>query len=101
MTACLIFPHQLFREHPALSGADHVILFEDPLFFRQVKFHKQKLLLHRASMKAYAHWLREQGNSIQYIETAVITSLRDLFQQLLKDDTRELNIIWPDDYLIN
>ena len=56
--ATLIFPHQLFAEHPAVDQKRPVILLEDALFFGQDKhwplhFHKQKLILHRASMKAY------------------------------------------------
>ncbi len=61
MLAALIFPHQLFEHHPALKNAEACVLIEDPLFFRQYRFHAQKLLLHRASMQHYAGHLRLQG----------------------------------------
>jgi deoxyribodipyrimidine photolyase-like uncharacterized protein len=66
-TAALIYPHQLFYPHPTATGADAVFLIEEPLFFRQYTFHRQKLILHRASMKRY---LRERQPRARYIEAA-------------------------------
>lgn len=80
--AALIYPHQLFQPHPAVLGADVVFLVEDPLFFRQYAFHKQKLILHRATMKRYqsefipraryvdAHHLEHSGSVIELIKAA-------------------------------
>lgn len=64
----LIFPHQLFKEHPALAKGREVYLVEYDLFFGQYKFHKQKLILHRASMKYYAQYLSAKGYLVHYIE---------------------------------
>lgn len=64
MLTALIFPHQLFEDHPALENAEACVLVEDPLFFRQYRFHAQKLLLHRASMQHYAGQLRLQGRRV-------------------------------------
>lgn len=66
-SATFIYPHQLFREHPAISKDRHIYIIEDPLYFSQYKFHKQKLVLHRASMKAYAQFLKESGHTVHYI----------------------------------
>ena len=65
-TALLIFPHQLFADHPALAAApDQVVMVEDPLFFGDPQYpmvmHKQKLWLHRATMAQYADRLRADG----------------------------------------
>ena len=59
MTAAVIYPHQLFGDHPALKGADCVFLIEDPLLFGNdakwpCRMHLQKLVMHRASMRRYA-----------------------------------------------
>ncbi len=64
----LIYPHQLFLKHPALSKERTVYLIEDPLYFSQYKFHKQKLVLHRASMKAYEASLIQNGFEVVYVE---------------------------------
>ncbi len=45
----LIFPHQLFRK----KYDEKIVLMEHPRFFTDFDFHKQKLLLHRASMKEF------------------------------------------------
>jgi deoxyribodipyrimidine photolyase-related protein len=69
----LIYPHQLFAAHPALDGKRPVWLIEDPLFFGNdarwpMAMHKQKLMLHRASMKAYAADLEAAGQAVRYVE---------------------------------
>ncbi|WP_373397822.1 cryptochrome/photolyase family protein [Algoriphagus halophilus] len=49
----LIFPHQLFSTGPLLENGNEIYLIEEFLFFKQYRFHQQKLAFHRASMKAY------------------------------------------------
>ncbi len=67
----IIFPHQLFQNHPALHKSRVVFLVEEWLFFRQYSFHKKKLVLHRASMKFYENWLQQNKYTVSYIETNV------------------------------
>ena len=69
MKVTLIFPHQLFQHHPALQKPNTVYLVEEWLFFKQYKFHKQKIILHRASMQYYKHWLQKKGYAVEYIES--------------------------------
>tara|TARA_B100002052_G_scaffold171112_1_gene155768 strand:+ start:1980 stop:3467 length:1488 start_codon:yes stop_codon:yes gene_type:complete len=62
----LIYPHQLFADHPALQQGRPVALIEDPLFFGTdprwpLRVHWQRLLLHRASMACFAAALQEKG----------------------------------------
>ncbi|HMO04932.1 MAG TPA: cryptochrome/photolyase family protein [Kiritimatiellia bacterium] len=71
----LIFPHQLFDPHPALDPRRPVWLVEDSLFFgadphQPLAFHQHKLVLHRASMQAYAERLRRKGFTVHYLEHA-------------------------------
>ncbi len=60
MKVGLVFPHQLFENHELFEICDTVLLIEEPLFFSQYPFHKKKIILHRASMKAF---LEEQSRS--------------------------------------
>ena len=57
MEATLVYPHQLFSSHPALSRNRQVFIIEDPLFFLDhefpLKFHKQKIVLHHLSINNY------------------------------------------------
>lgn len=66
--ATLLFPHQLFKEHPAISRERPVYLLEEFLFFRQLIFHQQKLIFHRASMKYYENYLVTKKIKIEYID---------------------------------
>ena len=69
MEAALVYPHQLFLRHPAVARGRRVLLIEDPLFFGNdprwpAAMHRQKLVLHRASMKAYAAALTGDGHEV-------------------------------------
>jgi len=59
----LLFPHQLFFPFPE---EQEIVLWEHPLYFSQYPFHRQKLVLHRASMKAYADALVAVGKAVIY-----------------------------------
>lgn len=68
----LIYPHQLFANHPAVAKGRAIHLVEDPLFFGNdarwpAAMHKQKLVLHRASMKSYAAELEAAGHEVCYV----------------------------------
>jgi len=65
----LIFPHQLFSEGPLLDNGHEVYLIEEYSFFRLYRFHKQKIALHRASMKHYQQYLEARGITVHYIDT--------------------------------
>jgi deoxyribodipyrimidine photolyase-related protein len=80
--AALIYPHQLFEEHPAIARGVTAYVIEEPLYFSQYRFHKQKLVLHRASMRAYADELRAEGYDVRYVEhaLAVATPLHALLK---------------------
>jgi deoxyribodipyrimidine photolyase-related protein len=66
----LVFPFQLFDPHPALDRGRSVVLIEDGLVFGDphvgLKFHRQKLVLLRASMKTYAAELERRGHDVRY-----------------------------------
>lgn len=68
----VLLPHQLFEPRLLPKGHKSVVLYEHPYFFSHpkpsIKYHKQKLMLHRASMQAYADLLKKQGITVQYID---------------------------------
>jgi len=67
--AFLVYPHQLFEDVHILKSFDVVVLVEEPLFFSEFRFHKQKIVLHRASMKAYEDLLQAKGIPVLYVES--------------------------------
>jgi deoxyribodipyrimidine photolyase-related protein len=88
----LLFPHQLFEQHPALAPDREVVLVEEWLFFRQYAFHKRKLRLHRASMQYYKDKLIRQGYRVRYIEALDPASdIRTLLENLHREGVGELH----------
>jgi deoxyribodipyrimidine photolyase-related protein len=99
MDAILIYPHQLFNQHPGIKPGRSVFLVEDPLFFRQYKFHRQKLMLHRASMKNYEADLSKKHN-VHYVEAFNLTSSKDIGRILKDKGVNHVFCVDPcDDYL--
>ena len=105
-TALLIFPHQLFADHPALGAEpDQVVMVEDPLFFGDPQYpmvmHKQKLWLHRATMAQYADRLRADGLQVTIErhrrETGFIARVID---GLAKDGVRKIALADPVDHTV-
>ena len=68
-TINLIFPHQLFNASPLLQNGHEIYLVEEFLFFKQYKFHKQKIAFHRATMKRYEEFLLERNHKVSYIQS--------------------------------
>ncbi len=98
----LVFPHQLFQDHPALSEDRPIFLVEDPLFFGTdpefpLRFHAKKLILHRASMKRWA----EGKKNLTYLELPEKPIRGDLFlSDHLPNGLKTLVCVDPVDYLL-
>lgn len=99
MEVTLVFPHQLYRSHPAISSTRPVWLIEDELYFSQYKFHKQKLVLHRASMKYYEAELIRKGHTISYLGFSE-ASLESVFQKLSGLNVTTVHYADTTDYLL-
>jgi deoxyribodipyrimidine photolyase-related protein len=98
MIAALIYPHQLFPDASWLRGVDRVYLVEDPLFFTQYPFHRQKLMLHRASMRWYADRLRKKKWDVHYVEAAQLKTSSDIAKRLKRDGVSSARAIDPEDF---
>lgn len=89
--ALLILPNQLFKQHPGIAKGRKVFLVEHTRYFTDFRFHKKKLILHRASMKAYAKTLP----SSVYLERC---STKQLFAELKKSKVEALFVADPIDH---
>jgi len=98
MNHVLILTNQIFEDSPILeqlvNSNDKVILYEHPLHFTDFKYHKMKLVMHRATMKYYESYLNKKiKNKIVYIE------FTDNFQQEIKKiNPDKLHIYNPIDH---
>lgn len=104
----LIFPHQLFQNHPSLEKDRPVYLLEDPLFFGTdsqqplPQLHPFKPVLHRASLLAYQEWLEKEGYSVFHL--ALPSKPATTATQLAKlplADLQALHLCDPADYLVD
>lgn len=68
MKVNLIFPNQLFEDLSLISNKNKTFLVEDSEFFTAYNFHKNKLVLHRASMKFYENYLLKNGFDVEYVD---------------------------------
>ena len=107
----LVFPHQLFAKHPGLRRKPEIVcLVEDSLFFGDpnypADFHKQKLWLHRTTMKRYQASLEEKGHSTVYLEyqsksKSLLTHMRTaLKRHKLKGNDRKFVVVEPTDFIL-
>ncbi|MCB9209566.1 MAG: cryptochrome/photolyase family protein [Ignavibacteriales bacterium] len=102
----LMFPHQLFEDHPAIEKGRDVVIIEDPLFFGDHKyplnFHKMKLTLHRASMKEYAGFLSTQNHKVHYLDYENFKKDNNyLFTWLKNNNYQEIHYSEVDDFILN
>ena len=94
----LIFPHQLFKDTPVLENDCDIYLIEEFLFFKHYKFHKQKIVFHRSTMKCYADYLVSKGKTVNYIEAiSDECDVRQLIPKLIEDGIEKLHITDPVD----
>lgn len=103
----LIFPHQLFAEHPSLQLERPVYLVEDPLFYGTdthqplPRLHFFKPILHRAALLAYQDQLTAQGYAVTLLslpdeEATTETQLT----KLPLDRITQIHLSEVSDYLI-
>ncbi len=90
MEAVFLFPHQLFENHPAFRKGRLIFLVEDPRFFSDFKFHKKKLVLHRATLKSFQKVLESKGFRTIYVE-------KDLESALKKSKVSSIHVVEFDD----
>ncbi len=101
--ATLVFPHQLFHDHPGITTGRRVFLVEDPLVFGDpmvgMEFHAQKILLHRASIRAYAEELRGKGITVEVVAWRAGMRTDELLAAALPEMKRVM-VAEPEDFLL-
>jgi deoxyribodipyrimidine photolyase-related protein len=97
----VVFPHQLFEHNPCLDRKRPVYLIEDALYFRQFKFHKKKLMFHRASMKYYEAFLAKKKYDVTYVDAFSEEAELDRFFTLLHNNSiKVVHYVNTVDYLL-
>lgn len=98
----LVFPHQLYAPDHSLSKSRPVYIIEYSLFFTQYQFHKQKLKLHRASMKYYEHYLLSGGYQVHYVDFHdPLADMEHLFRSFSEQGILQVHLTETVDYLLD
>lgn len=100
----LVFPNQLFEDVSIFFDIDKIFLIEDPLFFGDkrypLKFHKLKLILHRASMKFYFEYLINHNLKVEYIDYIYIKDdIINFYKKIFAN--HEIKTYDPVDFILN
>ena len=97
----LVLPNQLFKDHPCLGSGGQVFLVEEYLFFRQYRFHKQKLAYHRATMQYYRGYLESSGYRVTYVDSlGPLHHIDPLIAHLSANGVDKINLCDPvDDWI--
>ena len=85
----LIFPNQLFNLSNIKLEFKDIAIIEDCLFFGcdaewKIKFHRQKIIFHKATMDAYKEVLEKNGNNVIYIKHKRYNRTEDNLNYLAK-----------------
>ncbi len=95
----ILFPHQLFEQNILASTCARIYLVEEWLFFRQYRFHKQKIAFQRASMKFYERFLLSKNIAVVYIEAfSELADVRKLIPFLASQGVNSIDYIDTTDY---
>jgi deoxyribodipyrimidine photolyase-related protein len=94
----VVLPNQLFENIDPIAKDSKIYLIEEFLFFKELKFHKQKLLLHRVTMKKYEHFLKRKGFIVEYIDSQNKRSdIRQLIKEIVEKGFDQLTLFDPSD----
>ena len=91
----LSIPTSFFRKALHWRMTVRWSLLPDPWFFKRFRFHAQKLVLHRASMRRYRDHLAAGGFRIEYIEAADLETSMDLIVQQARKGISEIHLCDP------
>lgn len=100
----LIYPHQIFEEIFDFPKNILLLIIEDPLFFRDKKyprnFHKQKIVLHRASLRSFKDKLVAKGFSVKYFDYALYPDPSHIANFLKNNNIFECTVFDLVDYVL-
>lgn len=90
----------MFKDNEAFNAVDAIWFVEDELFFTQHKYHQQKLVLHRASMKAYLDSFDGRSFDLEYYDNKSLEGSVFILEQAKKAGFEQIQIFYVSDYLL-
>ncbi len=105
-SAALVFPHQLFEDHPVLrKNPEKVLLVHHSLFYgdakHPIRFHEKKIAYHDSTMMAYANQLERSGTPVEVIGyDSSKCQIGAICKQLAKEGITQIVCAEPCDFLL-
>ncbi len=96
----VIYPHQLFKQSPAIKKGRTIILVEESLILSYNPIHTQKLIFHKLSLDAYQKQLEKEGHIIVRLTLKTYPHTKDVFQYLQKEGVQTMHIVDTTDYYL-
>ncbi len=91
--ATLIYPHQLFDAHPAITQGRKIYLIEEPLLMGEFPIHAQKMLLHYLSIREYKKKLVSQGHDVEIIERTSVANTEEVFTYVHAQGITRIHVV--------
>ena len=92
----IILPNQLFKSLPARKTAQ-IVLVEALGLFLDYRFHKKKLIFHRASLKYYQSFLEQKKYKVHYLDYQTLSKPTGLGGWLKKKKINQVSLYDPVD----
>ncbi|MHC5213930.1 MAG: cryptochrome/photolyase family protein [Planctomycetota bacterium] len=92
----IILPNQLFKSLPARKTVQ-VVLVEALGLFLDYRFHKKKLIFHRASLKYYQSFLEQKKYKVHYLDYQTLSKPTGLGGWLKKKKINQVSLYDPVD----
>ncbi len=91
--ATVVYPHQLFKDSPAIKDGRLVYLVEESLLLTYNPIHRQKLMLHKLSMDAYQAELEAAGHCVTRLTIQDHPDTTTVFERLQSDGITSIHVV--------
>ncbi len=91
--ATIIYPHQLFKNHPAVTTDRPIFLVEEPLILTYNPIHRQKLFFHLKSIDAYEKFLKQKKYHVVRLSIHNFDTTEDILNKILKDGITTIHVV--------
>ena len=96
MDSTIIFPNNLFENKNNLDKNSKIFIFQDPLFFNDLKYHvkfnKKKILMHLMSTEDYFNNLKSLGYNAELVPFYDLKGVNYVEEFIKKNNITNLNI---------
>lgn len=91
--ATIVYPHQLFKDSPALDSQRPVYLVEESLLLTHNPIHTQKLMFHKLTLDAYQSKLEGAGFTVIRLSIEDCPTSASVFIRLQENGVEKIHVV--------